>query len=217
MKFARLSAALAMLGGCYQADDHSSPANAVAQAAPAVTASSQMDASRTTKPDGSALTDEYCFQVEKERANPFDNTKSCLMAACDAGDKASCEWAATYNGNLNTESGAEDAAAVLSVDFRACFGTDSPLNAKSYDCLDREYRRLDALLTKEYRAALARQPDEVTRNHLTKNERRWWRTRFDHCADEVGGLRGSTATVINEECEIDALAKRIAELRQYGR
>ena len=110
-----------------------------------------------------------------------------------------------------------EAASVLSSTFRACFGPDAPLNAESYDCLDQEYRRLDGVLTFEYRAALARQPNEAARQQLQRDERKWWRTRFQHCADEVGDLGGSTARVVNENCEIDALAERIVALRHYGR
>src|SRR4051794_23706770 len=110
----------------------------------------------------------------------------------------------------------KEAAAVLSPAFDECFGKDAPLNAESYGCLDREYHRLDALLTKEYRAALARQPTAVARSRLQSDERSWWRTRFRHCRDEVGDLSGSTATVVNEFCEIYALARRIVRLRRYG-
>lgn len=106
---------------------------------------------------------------------------------------------------------------VLSADFQTCFGPDAPLNAESYACLDREYRRLDALLTDEYRAALSRQPDDHARARLTQDERKWWGMRFKHCREEVGDLRGSTAAVINQNCEIDALADRITALRRYGR
>lgn len=116
-----------------------------------------------------------------------------------------------------TKATAQEIAAVLSADFRTCFGKDAPLNAESYDCLDREYRRLDALLTAEYRAALARQPGDVARQRLIQDERKWWRGRFNHCRDEVADLRGSTAAVINQNCEIDALAHRIVELRHYPR
>jgi len=106
---------------------------------------------------------------------------------------------------------------VLSPAFRACFlDKDAPLNAESYPCLDREYHRLDALLTHEYRRALAKQPNDAAKRRLQQNERSWWRIRFRHCKDEVGDFRGSTATVINEFCEIEALAKRIVVLRHYG-
>jgi uncharacterized protein YecT (DUF1311 family) len=111
---------------------------------------------------------------------------------------------------------AQEAHAVLSPTFRACFGKDAPLNAASYGCLDREYRRLNDLLTKEYRAALARQVDDASRDRLTRDERMWWRIRFNHCRDEVGDLNGSTARVVNESCEIDTLAERIVKLRHYG-
>jgi hypothetical protein len=104
MKLVLLSVVLAALGVCSQADNSSAnrftPAKAVEQGAPAVMASNQMGAYPSTQPDGSPLTDEYCFKVDQERENPFDNTKTCLIVACDAGDKASCDWAATYNGNL---------------------------------------------------------------------------------------------------------------------
>ena len=108
-----------------------------------------------------------------------------------------------------------EAANVLSSEFQTCFGKDAPLNAESYDCLDREYHRLDAVLKREYRAALARQRDETARQRLQKDERSWWRRRFRHCPDEVGDLGGSTATVLNENCEIHALAARIVSLRRY--
>src|SRR5690349_12901563 len=55
------------------------------------------------QPDGAALTSEYCLKTGDEPDSPFDNTKSCLMTACDEGDKASCDLAATYNGNLNQD------------------------------------------------------------------------------------------------------------------
>jgi uncharacterized protein YecT (DUF1311 family) len=116
-----------------------------------------------------------------------------------------------------TDSSTDEASRVLSADFRKCFGKDAPLNAESYDCLDREYRRLDALLIKEYRSALDRQSNDTGRRKLTQDERRWWRIRFRHCRDEVGDFRGSTAAVINQNCEIEALAQRIVELRHYGR
>lgn len=111
----------------------------------------------------------------------------------------------------------DEAASVLSSNFRKCFAPAAPLNTESYDCLDQEYRRLDGLLTLEYRAALARQPNEAAKQRLQRDERKWWRARFRHCADEVGDLRGSTARVVNESCEIDALAERIVRLRHYGR
>jgi uncharacterized protein YecT (DUF1311 family) len=106
---------------------------------------------------------------------------------------------------------------VLSPAFRACFlEKNAPLSAESYPCLDREYRRLDAVLTREYRRAFAGQRNDTARRRLEQNERSWWRSRFRHCKDEVGDFRGSTATVINEFCEIEALAKRIVVLRHYG-
>ena len=112
---------------------------------------------------------------------------------------------------------AKEAAAILSPRFRQCFGKDAPLNAASYDCLDREYHRLDAVLTTVYRAALTRQAAESSRKRLQRDEQNWWRTRFRHCRDDVGDLSGSTAAVVNELCEIDTLAQRIVRLRHYRR
>lgn len=112
------------------------------------------------------------------------------------------------------DSTAKEAAALLSPTFRACFGKDAPLDATSYGCLDREYHRLDALLTAEYRAALARQADDASRKRIEREEQKWLRTRFRHCREEVGDFRGATAAVINENCEIDTLAQRIVRLRR---
>ena len=123
-----------------------------------------------------------------------------------------------FNGEATAQSanaGAKEADAVLSRTFRVCFGKDAPLNAESYGCLDREYHRLDALLTTEYRAALARQPDDTARMRLKRDQHSWWRIRFRHCRDEVGDLSGSTARVVNESCEIVALAQRIVRLRHH--
>jgi uncharacterized protein YecT (DUF1311 family) len=111
---------------------------------------------------------------------------------------------------------AQEAIDLQSPEYRACmFADDSPLDASRYDCLDREFHRLDTLLTQEYRAALARQPDDGARLRLEGLERKWWRTRFDECKGAAGDLRGSTAAVIVEMCEIDVLADRIVWLRHY--
>lgn len=117
----------------------------------------------------------------------------------------------------NAQATSREAKEVLSADFRNCFGPNAPLDAESYDCLDREFRRLGSVLTKEYRAALALQPNNAARTRLVQDERKWWRIRFKHCRDDVGDLRGSTAAVINQNCEIEALARRIVGLRHYGR
>lgn len=174
-----------------------------------------------TQPNGAPLNADYCAKVADAPGTKFDNMKTCVMIACDTGDRESCRLAESYNGNLfdtdqkGLDTEISDAAqAVLSSAFRKCFGPDAPLNAESYDCLDTEYHRLDALLTSEYKAALARQPDDAARARLTAAERNWWRTRFAHCKDDVGDMQGSTATVINESCEIDTLAERIVALRQ---
>ena len=54
----------------------------------------------TAQPDGSPLTANYCSEVTDKPASPFDNTKTCLMIACDTGDKASCDLMETYNGSM---------------------------------------------------------------------------------------------------------------------
>lgn len=115
----------------------------------------------------------------------------------------------------NREVSLDDLETVLSAEFRECFGPEAPLNAESYGCLDQEYKRLDALLSKDYRSALARQRDDAARRRLQNDQRRWWGSRFRHCKDEVGDLRGSTAAVVNELCEINAVAKRVIVLRRF--
>ena len=103
--------------------------------------------------------------------------------------------------------------AVLSPTYKACFGPNAPLDADSYGCLDAEYHRLDALLTQEYKSALARQPNDAARKSVEQDERLWWHTRFRACDKDASEFNGSTATVIHESCEIDALAQRILKLR----
>jgi hypothetical protein len=64
----------------------------------------------TTRPDGSPLTEDYCGRVGDEPGSAFGNIKTCLMIACDQGDKASCKMAETYNGNLWPEGVPDDPA-----------------------------------------------------------------------------------------------------------
>jgi uncharacterized protein YecT (DUF1311 family) len=127
-------------------------------------------------------------------------------------------WPVHGRTQANEQDLAQEAGNLLSPEYRACmFSDDSPLDASRYDCLDDEYRRLDALLTQEYRAALARQPNDSARRGLERSERQWWRTRFDECEDAVADLGGATAAVIREACAIDVLARRVVSLRRYQR
>lgn len=73
------------------------------QAASGATAPVGLEGYPTTQPDGSPLTAAYCLRVGDEPNNTFDNAKTCLMVACEGGDRASCELAATYNGNISQD------------------------------------------------------------------------------------------------------------------
>ena len=110
----------------------------------------------------------------------------------------------------------EGSKSILSPAYRACFGADSPLDAESYGCLDTEYHRLQTIFTQEYRSTLSRQANDPARNSLRQDESRWWRIRFRSCDKDAAEFSGSTATVIHESCEINALAQRIFTLRHYG-
>ena len=57
----------------------------------------------TPQSDGSPLTAAFCLKVDEQPNSRFDNTKTCLMMACEKGDEASCDLAATYNGNLKSD------------------------------------------------------------------------------------------------------------------
>lgn len=135
-----------------------------------------------------------------------------LAMACGP---SSAVWAAPSGQDAVETS--KEAEAVKSSKYKKCFGPGAPLDSESFDCLDAEYHRLDAILIKEYPATLARLPNDAEKQRLEQSERNWRRTRFRHCKDEVGDVRGSTGAVVNEDCEIDALAQHIVWLRHYGR
>ena len=113
MKTIRIAAALALLPACSPGGDgsvdRSTPTGLVkqggrepaVQATPAPTARNGLEGYPTAQPDGSPLNVAYCLRVGDEPNNPFDNAKTCFMIACEEGDRASCDMAATYNGNLS--------------------------------------------------------------------------------------------------------------------
>ena len=49
---------------------------------------------------GPELNGDFCGTIGDMPDPPFENAKTCYMAACERGDLESCELAATYNGNL---------------------------------------------------------------------------------------------------------------------
>lgn len=72
----------------------------------------------------------------------------------------------------NSEVLAQEARALQSPEYlHTCMSEDSPLDASRYDCLDSEFRRLETMLTREYNAALERQPDEAARQGVERSER----------------------------------------------
>jgi hypothetical protein len=46
------------------------------------------------------LTQADCLMEDGNIVDRYGNTKGCLMAACDDGDRASCEAMKSYNGNM---------------------------------------------------------------------------------------------------------------------
>lgn len=45
-----------------------------------------------------------CLALETQPDPRFSNAKECFYAACNAGDKESCDYAASYNGNMQQDS-----------------------------------------------------------------------------------------------------------------
>jgi hypothetical protein len=102
MKVILIIAASATLAACSPPQNQTNQTQAAANtvAPPAKKEVSDFEGYPTTQPNGSALTADYCVKVGDEPGSLFGNTKSCLLIACDKGDKASCKLAETYNGNL---------------------------------------------------------------------------------------------------------------------
>jgi hypothetical protein len=92
------------MAGCSPAQNQSNQSQPAANSVARVSLSKKdvpgFEGVPTTQPDGSPLTADYCGKMGDQPGNAFDNTKTCLMIACDKGDKASCKLAETYNGNL---------------------------------------------------------------------------------------------------------------------
>jgi hypothetical protein len=113
MKTIRMAAALALLSACSRGGDgsveRSTPTGPVkqdrgepaAQATPVSTARGGLNGYPRSQPNGSRLDAAYCLRVGDGPTSPFDNAKTCFMVACEEGDRASCDMAATYNGNLS--------------------------------------------------------------------------------------------------------------------
>ena len=53
----------------------------------------------TTEPAVSLRGAAYCLGPADNAGSAFDNAKECFMLACSLRDRASCGWAATYNGS----------------------------------------------------------------------------------------------------------------------
>ncbi len=104
MKDVLIAAGLATLAACSPAQNQANQTAAAANSvAPASTTKKEVpgfEGYPTTQPNGSPLTADYCGKVGDQPGNPFDNTKTCLMIACDKGDQDSCKLAESYNGNL---------------------------------------------------------------------------------------------------------------------
>jgi hypothetical protein len=116
MKTIRIAAALALLSACSPGSDgsanRSTPTGLVkrdgrepaVQATPVSAAGNGLGLGYpTSQPDGSPLTVAYCLRVGEEPNSPFDNAKTCFMVGCEQGDRASCDMAETYNGNLRQD------------------------------------------------------------------------------------------------------------------
>ena len=108
MKSTITLAAVVVLVACSPSKDEAreTPTNQAEHSANSVVASVPtkqipgLEGYPTTQPNGAPLTEEYCVKAGDEAGSPFDNTKTCLMIACQMGDKASCKMMETYNGNL---------------------------------------------------------------------------------------------------------------------
>jgi hypothetical protein len=115
MKTIHIAAALTLLSACSPGSDgsvdRSTPTGfvkqdereSVGQGTPVSKARNGLEGYPTSQPDGSPLTVAFCLRVGDEPNNPFDNAKTCLMVACEEGDRASCDMAATFNGNLSQD------------------------------------------------------------------------------------------------------------------
>lgn len=106
--------------------------------------------------------------------------------------------------------------AVYSPQFRSCIDKSGGVTLYMRNCSAAESDRLDKTLNRDYRAALARLPNTAARERLRQSQRRWLRTRYDHCAAEAEPEQGGTLwLIIMDSCGLQAVAERIVWLRHY--
>lgn len=96
MKSAILAIAV-LLAGCSASDSVSPEATASADAAASATASA------STGSTDAPMTAEKCIEDSKGLGTGVrsENTKECMLSACDQGDKKSCDFVKSFSGDEN--------------------------------------------------------------------------------------------------------------------
>ncbi|MFM5954607.1 MAG: hypothetical protein ACKOPE_09950 [Novosphingobium sp.] len=108
MRMIATTLAVLLLAGC----SGGKSADALAtEGAAAATATASPSAKPTTKPSDKPLTAESCIEDNKGLGTGTrgENTKTCLVDACDQGDKKSCDIAKSFGGADGLEGAGEPA------------------------------------------------------------------------------------------------------------
>jgi uncharacterized protein YecT (DUF1311 family) len=99
--------------------------------------------------------------------------------------------------------------------YAACIHQSGGITVSMRDCNAQEFRRLDGLLNREYRAALARLASTQARLRLRQTQRAWLATRWSECDRRVSHEGGTLATLSRDTCAIAEVSRRVLWLRTY--
>ena len=101
--------------------------------------------------------------------------------------------------------------------FKACMKDSGGVTAAMRACHSNEYRRLDAVLNRDYKSVMRQLQTKDLKQRLIESQRVWLRMRAQRCMQEVeqSGAKGGTAgDVIYDSCQLNLLQKRIEWLRK---
>ena len=107
--------------------------------------------------------------------------------------------------------------ATFNPELAKCMDAAGGVTVEMRNCSAAELDRLDVVLNREYRAAMARLPSTAAKSRLRRDERTWLRVRHKHCASEAAPEEGGTLWLIMmDQCGLGVVAERIVWLRHYN-
>lgn len=101
--------------------------------------------------------------------------------------------------------------------FSQCMEASGGITSEMKACLHAEYDRLDRELNVTYRSVMKQLRTQELRSRLLNSQRAWiWRRDFDcqMMADNSGAKGGTAADIIQDDCLVTTVRKRIEWLRK---